>query len=289
MADRKWYTGIGGRQDGPYSDEQIRALIAAGRVTADTLVWSTGMENWTKAGAIPGLMGSGQQPPPIPSPAPALPPGAVQHFSTDVRVWPLLGRSIVVVLAQLLVVPSPWAMTSFYRWFVAHLHVPGHQRVAFAGKPEDIWYIFMINALLAYAGVIHQYLPLVAFFLGPLFLLIIARWFIRNLIWDGQTGPLRFTATYWPLLGWNLLFIISIFSIIGWAWVCTAWARWLCRRVEGGAQRLVCTMSGWGLLWRSVVFSLSCIFIIPIPWSFHWLTRWMVSQFALAGGEPAAV
>jgi GYF domain 2 len=291
MADRNWYTGIGGRQDGPYSDDQLRALIASGRVTADTLVWSTGMESWTKAGAIPGLMGSAQRPPPFPSPASAPPPapGAIQHFATDVRVWPLLGRSIVVVLAQLVVLPAPWAMTSFYRWFVDHLHVPGHQRVAFAGKPEDIWYIFMLNALMAYAGVIHHYLPLVAFFLQPLFLLIIARWFIRNLVWDGQAARLRFTAGYWPLLAWNILLIISIFSIIGWAWVWTALARWACRRVEGGGRSLLCTMSGWGLLWRSVLFALSCIVIIPIPWTFHWFTRWMVAQFALAGSEPAAV
>jgi GYF domain 2 len=286
MADRNWYTGINGRQDGPYSDEQLRALIASGRVTGDTLVWATGMENWTTASAIPGLMGNAQRPPPIPSPAAALPPGALQAFSTDVRVWPLIGRSIVVVLAQLLILPAPWAFASFYRWFVEHLQVPGHSRVAFAGKAEDIWYVFMLNALLGYAGLINQYLPLVAFFLGPLFALLISRWFVRNLIWEGQTAPLRFTATYWPLLGWYLLFAVSVFSIIGWAWVCTAWTRWICRRVEGGTHRLVCTMSGWGLLWRTVLFSLSCIFIVPIPWTLRWFIRWIVSRFAIAGAGP---
>lgn len=294
MADQKWYTAIGGRQTGPYSDEQLRALIASGKVTADTLVWCTGMENWTRAGAIPGLIAGGQ-PPPIPSAAAPPPPVALhtlstqalspEALSTSVRVWPLLGRTIVVVLAQLLVLPAPWAIMSFYRWFVEHLYVPGHQRVAFAGKAEDIWYIFMLNALLAYAGLIQHYLPLVAFFLGPLFLLIIARWVVRNLTWEGQTAPLRFTATYWPLLGWNVLLFISIFSIIGWAWVCTAWARWACRRVEGGARSLHFTASGWGLLWRSVVFSLSCIFIVPIPWSLHWFTHWLISQFALGGAS----
>lgn len=289
MADRKWYTAIGGRQAGPYSDEQLRALIASGRVTADTLVWCTGMENWTEAEAIPGLIGNAQRPPPIPSPGTALPPGAALAFSTDVRVWPLLGRSIVVALAQFLILPAPWAMTSFYRWFVEHLQVPGHQRVAFTGKPEDIWYIFMLNALLGYAGLIHHYLQFAAFFLGPLFLLIIARWFVRNLTWDGQAAPLRFTATYWPMLGWNVLLVISIFSIIGWAWVCTAWARWACRRIEGGARSLKFTASGWGFLWRTLVFALSCVFIVPIPWTFHWLTHWMVSQLALGGGsqQPA--
>jgi hypothetical protein len=299
MADRQWYIANGGRQEGPYSDEQLRALIASGKVGADTLVWSTGMENWTKAAAIPGLIGSGQRPPPIPASAAApplpgatAPPGVTQHFSTqafatDVRVWPLLGRIIVVALAQLLIVPAPWAITSFYRWFLEHLHVPGHQRVAFAGKAEDIWYIFMLNALMGYAGVINSYLPLVSIFLAPLFLCIITRWFVRNLIWDGQAAPLRFTGTYWPLLGWYLLVIVSVFSIIGWAWVCTAWTRWICRRVEGGGHSLQFTASGWGLLWRSVLFTVACIFIVPIPWTFRWYTRWMVSQFALGGQQQA--
>ena len=63
----------------------------------------------------------------------------------------------------------------------------------------------------------------------------------------------------------------------------------MCRRVEGGTHRLVCTMSGWGLLWRTVLFALSCIVIVPIPWSFHWFMRWMVSQFALGdASQPAA-
>ena len=292
MADRKWYVANNGRQEGPYSDQQLRALIASGRVGGDTLVWSTGMENWTKAEAIPGLIGSAQRPPPIPSSAAALPPGAVQHFATqafatEVRVWPLLGRAIVMALGQLLIVPAPWAVTSFYRWFVGHLHVPGHQRVAFAGQPVDIWYIFILNALLGYAGVVNSYLPLITIVLTPLFLLIITRWFVRNLTWDGQAAPLRFTATYWPMLGWYLLVIVSVFSIIGWAWVCTAWTRWMCRRVEGGAHALQFTASGWGLLWRAVLFALSCIFIVPIPWTFHWYIRWMVSQFALGKSEQA--
>jgi hypothetical protein len=222
-----------------------------------------------------------------------MPPGAAQHFatqafSTDVRVWPLLGRAIVMMLGQLVIVPAPWAVTSFYRWFVEHLHVPGHQGVAFAGQPGDIWYIFILNALLGYAGLINSYLPLITIVLTPLFLFIITRWFVRNLIWDGQAAPLRFTATYWPMLGWYLLVIVSVFSIIGWAWVCTAWTRWMCRRVEGGAHALVFTASGWGLLWRAVLFALSCIFIVPIPWTFRWYMRWVVSQFAIGSASQEA-
>jgi GYF domain 2 len=288
MADRQWYTAIGGQQAGPYSEEQFRDLIAANRVTADTLVWCTGMDNWTKAGAIPGLMSGAPRPPPLPLPASsaAAAAGAAEALATDVRVWPLIGRSIVVALGQLLILPAPWAVTSYYRWFVGHLQLPGGRRAAFTGRPEDIWYIFMLNALLGYAGVINNYLQLATVFLAPLFLLIILRWFVPNLTWQGQTAPLRFTGTYWPMLGWYVLAIISVISIIGWAWVTTAWTRWMCRHVEGGARRLLFTASGWGLLWRSIVFFLSRLVIVPIPWSVHWYVRWLVSQFAV-GSAPA--
>ena len=45
MADRQWYTGRDGKQEGPFSDERLRELIASGMVRGDTLVWSAGMTN----------------------------------------------------------------------------------------------------------------------------------------------------------------------------------------------------------------------------------------------------
>ena len=58
MADRQWYTAIGGKQEGPFSDQKLRELIAAGSVRADTLVWCDGMSNWARAAEIPGLVSS---------------------------------------------------------------------------------------------------------------------------------------------------------------------------------------------------------------------------------------
>ncbi len=40
MAERSWYIASDGRQEGPFPETEIRAFIAAGRVTAETLVWS---------------------------------------------------------------------------------------------------------------------------------------------------------------------------------------------------------------------------------------------------------
>ena len=70
-------------------------------------------------------------------------------------------------------------------------------------------------------------------------------------------------------------------TIIGWAWVITAMGRWVARNVQGSSMQLSFVASGWGVLWRGLLFGLSCIVLIPIPWTFRWYTRWMISQFHL--------
>lgn len=294
MADRQWFTAVGGRQNGPFSDQQLRQQIAAGAVRADTLVWCEGMSDWAGAGEIPGLMPASQRVPPIP-PGP-MPRSAADAWgaatgplSTHIRVWPYFGRVLLIVLAQISIIPSPWVMTSFYGWFVDNIELPGGRRVRFAGQPGDIWYIFILNALCAYAGLVAHGADLLLLPLTTLFLIIIMRWFCRNLVWEGQTTPVRFTGGYWPMLGWYLLTILAVITIIGWAWVATAWMRWICRHVEGPARRLVFTASGWGLLWRSVLFFLSCIVLVPIPWTLRWYTRWLVSRCALASPISAGM
>jgi hypothetical protein len=36
--------------------------------------------------------------------------------------------------------------------------------------------------------------------------------------------------------------------------------------------------TGWGILWRTTVFVLAFIFVIPIPWLMRWYTVWFLSQ-----------
>jgi len=289
MASRQWYTAVGGKQEGPFPDERLRELIANGTVTAESLVWCEGMTDWTKAGAVPGLVSEARRAATVPAAPPAAGSGDVEHLWTDVGVWPLLGRTLLLMLAEFVIIPLPWAATSYYRWFVSHIKMPQDQQVEFVGKPGDIWYIFMLSAACSYVGLIHGLLQLALIFLTTLFTLIIVRWFFANLSWEGRETSLRFTGGYWPLLGWTVLLAVSVVTIIGWAWVCTAWTRWMCKNVVGSERQLIFTASGWGVLWRTLLFTLSCVFIIPIPWTLHWIVRWFVSQFALANPGAAAI
>ena len=140
----------------------------------------------------------------------------------------------------------------------------------------------MLSALCGFAGAIHGGLTVLLTPLTSLFFLLILRWAIANIAWEGRTAPLQFTGSYWGLLGWTLLGWLSFITIIGWAWVITAAMRWICRNVQGSSTQVSFVGTGWGVLWRTVLFVLGCCVIIPIPWLLRWLTRWFVSQTCLS-------
>jgi hypothetical protein len=56
-----------GKAKGPFDGEQLKAMVAAGELRRDTLVWAKGMEDWRPAGQVPELEGAlAEVPPPLP-------------------------------------------------------------------------------------------------------------------------------------------------------------------------------------------------------------------------------
>ena len=53
--DVQYYIGVNGRQAGPFGIEQMKNLATRGQLTANTYVWTPGMENWKHAREITGL------------------------------------------------------------------------------------------------------------------------------------------------------------------------------------------------------------------------------------------
>ena len=78
--------------------------------------------------------------------------------------------------------------------------------------------------------------------------------------------------------------MLSAITIIGWAWVTTAWMRWNCRNIAGTHREVVFNGSGIEVLWRTIVVVIACCFIIPIPWMLRWIAAWYTSQVSLV--EP---
>ncbi|MEH2564743.1 DUF4339 domain-containing protein [Bradyrhizobium sp. AZCC 2289] len=284
MADRSWFYAANGQQQGPFPEAQLRDLIVRGTVRADTLVWTEGMSGWQRAGEIPGLAPGGSGPPVIPQAGgPVMSAGSYSGgaLSMDPPLWPLLGRTILYVIGFLLVIPAPWVATSYYRWMASRTSVPGRPNFAFDGKVGDIWYVFIALALMSYAGQLNNYLPIVAVLIEAFLSWMILRWIAGNLSSNGQPLPIAFNGSALTYVGWYVLMFLSFITIIGWAWVITAWMRWICRNIDGTRREIIFNGSGLEVLWRTLVFSIGCAFLIPIPWVLRWYAKWYASQFAL--------
>jgi hypothetical protein len=284
MSNRSWFFASQGKQQGPCPEAQLREFIANGTVTAETLVWSEGMSGWQRAGDIPGLLAGASGPPPVQQPGLSTIGGtaAGQPLAVDFSIWALLGRALLFVIGFVLVIPAPWTATGFYRWFIERLRVPQRPDLGFTGKPGDIWYVFVIQGLCSYAGLSDVwYLPLIVIPLQALLSWMTIKWIVANISSQGRHLPLDFAGSPWAYLGWYLLLYVSVITIIGWAWVTTAWIRWICRNIAGTRRAILFNASGWQVLWRTLVFALAAAFIIPIPWAMGWYARWYVAQFVL--------
>jgi hypothetical protein len=289
MSNRSWFFASGETQQGPYSEDQLRDFIARGTVRSDTFVWTEGMSAWQRAADIPGLLSGGAPgAPPMPParPGQSLPRGdgtTGVALSADFSIWALLGRSLIFIIGFLLVIPAPWVATSFYRWFISCVRVPQRPNLGFSGQPMDIWWVFMLLALCTYAGL--SGIPYLRFVLVPVQAYLswmTVKWIVANITSNGQPLQLSFLGDALQYIGWYVLLSISFITIIGWAWVTTAWTRWMFHNIEGTRREVIFNASGLDVLWRTLVFAIGCALIIPIPWVLGWYTRWYMSQIALA-------
>jgi hypothetical protein len=64
----EWFYAIGGEQRGPVDDADVRAMLASGRLNADSLVWRDGMAQWSRLGDVPEFAARPPPPPPPPPP-----------------------------------------------------------------------------------------------------------------------------------------------------------------------------------------------------------------------------
>jgi hypothetical protein len=286
MSNRSWFFAANGQQQGPYPEAQFRDFVARGMIRPETLVWTEGMAGWQKAGEIPGLMTGGGAPPPMPQGGAADVDGGNGRggqLSFEPELWPLLGRTVLFVIGTLLVIPAPWVAVSNYRWAAAHISVPGRPNLGFTGQVGDIWYVFVLTALCSYAGLGHSTaLKLLVIPVEAVLSWMILRWIVSNLSSNGRQLPITFEGSWLGYLGWFVLMHVSFITIIGWAWVVTAWMRWNCRNLAGTRREVLFKASGLDMLWRTVVFAIGCALLIPIPWVLRWYAQWYMSQFELA-------
>lgn len=283
----QWFFAANGQQQGPYPEDQFRNLIASGAVRADTLVWTEGMAGWQRAADVPGLMASAGRPPSLPQAG--APPmmaggGSGGSLSIDFEIWEFTWRSLALLLGIVFIIPAPWAIVWYMQWIVTCIHVPGRPNLSFTGTALTIapWFFgaVVLSICLGLTGV--QWLDNLSGIVQIVFYWLFLRWSVANLASNGQPLGLSFSGSFWAYLGWSILTIVSVFTIVGWAWVYTAWVRWFFRNIEGTRREVIFNGTGLEFLWRSIVTLIACLFIIPIPWMYLWMSRWLASQTVLA-------
>ncbi len=132
---------------------------------------------------------------------------------------------------------------------------------------------------------------------------VIIRWSIAGI--ELTNGPdFRFTGRYLPLAGWLLVLVLSIITIIGWAWVATGFLRWFAGNVEGDGVGFDFVGRAWGLLWRAMAFlvvfiALTYSYVVsasPVPlileliwalWVGVWLLKWVMRSVVLFRLAPS--
>jgi uncharacterized protein (TIGR00266 family) len=85
MSQQQWYMAIGGHQVGPVSQDDVITSLRNGSIDASTLVFTTGMSNWTPLKEVPVLAAFLNGAGPAAVPPPPVVPGRRAH-EIDFRI-----------------------------------------------------------------------------------------------------------------------------------------------------------------------------------------------------------
>ncbi|MBS0530659.1 MAG: hypothetical protein JSS22_14920, partial [Proteobacteria bacterium] len=172
----------------------------------------------------------------------------------------------------------------YLKWLVPCVRVPGRPNLSFEGTAMTIvpWFFGGIVLFVIVAWLGSSWLSNLMIFVQIALYWLFLKWFIANLASNGQPLGLSFTGSIWAYLGWSVLSFVSILTIIGWAWVYAAWARWFCQNIQGTRREVIFHGTGLEFLWRGIAALIASSFIIPIPWVYRWIMRWLASQTELA-------
>lgn len=198
-----------------------------------------------------------------------------------------LGWMLLATAASLLIVPFAWVQAAMHRWVCRNLRFSDGTTARFQGTGGQMvgWLVLyfiivigfqVINLRITIHGV-SSHILLLAGYISALAgtALVILRWSISNV--ELSSGErLTFRGSYMELMGWYVLTMVSVFSLIGWAWVSAAMYRWIARNTRGDEVEFTFHGKGHEMLCGIVVFALLSIFIFPIPWMIVGVIQWMV-------------
>ena len=98
-AEASFFLSRDGQRHGPYTWPELTAYAANEQVAAEDLLWGPGLEQWTAAGLIPGLLAAAPSgPPPLPAPRVRRPRATVLLVAVPIV---LLGIAFLIAVSWL--------------------------------------------------------------------------------------------------------------------------------------------------------------------------------------------
>lgn len=218
------------------------------------------------------------------------------NFIFEASALGFFGRGLLLVLSAVFILPLPWTICWYARWFASQVRATGGHTFQFLGTPGNVWKLVAAYVLTMILSNVPSWIDLdetdvtLMLLLGVAVQLIFvaiywgfAKWAIDHLELDGRRWS--FNGSVWGYLGWNLLIFASILTIIGWAWATVGFYNWIAGRIQNAGGKLHFAGTGYQLLWRTLVMLLFCLPIVTIPFAFKWFYDWLVEQVELT---PAA-
>lgn len=214
------------------------------------------------------------------------------RFTLEAGALGLLGRSLLVGLSAVFLIPLPWTICWFSKWFAGEVRANDGRTFDFHGAAKNVWalvaaYVSMV-IISAVLGIARNEDPdlgwlvlpdiainLVLVCLGWFFL----RWTIDHLEFGGNRW--RFAGSIWGFLGWTFLFYVAIFTIIGWAWALVGFYNWTADNIRDAGGKVIFVGAGHQILWRTFAMFLFCLPIVTFPWVIRWYYAWLISQVEL--------
>ncbi len=332
MAGNFYFKDRSGAQNGPVTSDELVALARAGRIAPDCLVWAEGGEP-APAGQFPDLaevFGG--------APGPSASPGQGPMIG-DFSGWGLIWRGFVFGCGVALIVTAPWAGRWFYGWIASRLSLANGAKLRLESTLQSCGHLFVIWGVAAIGPAAYRIWNVATFgpapfrpdpghvlvnLVGNVCIVVVSymivRWFARSLRSADNSLDIEFTGGFWAYFGWDILMVLSIFTVIGWAWVIKGKMRWMCQRTVG-SHSFEFIASGWQILWRfcatilavllptgllygvaarmfthgdkglGILFTLlgMAAFFYMIAWTVRWIYNWLISQVVVApGAAPAA-
>jgi len=221
------------------------------------------------------------------------------------------GWIVLCVIGAVLIVPMPWVLAAMGRWFCRKVEASDGTTAEFTGTGGAIlpWWLLYIIAIAIAQSILkgkveirlglsfhldfppfHSWQDLMRSLaltaISAAFAIQAIRWAVRHVRLSSGLA-LDFTGEYHGLLGWCLLYELSLLTIVGWAWVLAGMWRWIARQAKGENLAFEFHGEGHQILWRSIVAVVMCLPVVTIPWVWVWFQRWVVRNVTESHGIHA--